>query len=58
LTFVLYPQLGDHSVEKIALDYVDAESEEADLEVLDEVPPVFMTPRKLSEVQQEAVHEI
>lgn len=46
LAFVLFPQLGDKSLEKIVLDYDDGEDEEADLEVLEKAPPVFMTPCK------------
>lgn len=50
LAFLLDPQLGDQSLEKVAFDYLTDEDEEdvegADLEILEEAPAVFVTPRK------------
>lgn len=65
LVFLTHPQLGDHSLEKIALDYQDDNDEDvneevadeptdepeetdddADLQVLDGPPAMFLTPRK------------
>lgn len=69
LAFILCPQLGDHALEKIAMDYMDIEENEAienevvaeieivvvdvdetkgdaDVEVLESPPPIFMTPRR------------
>lgn len=44
IAFVLYPQLGGQALEKIALDYMEEEEEDADLEVLDAPPAIFLTP--------------
>lgn len=42
LSFLLYPQIGGPSLEKIALDYISAdEDEDVDIEILDEAPIVF-----------------
>lgn len=77
LAFILYPQLGDKALEKIALDYMEDEEEEDpeivvnvdeiegedpmepgeddlmqvdkednDVEILNDPPPVFQTPRR------------
>jgi hypothetical protein len=34
LAFILFPQLGDNALEKIALDYLDEEEEEEDPEIV------------------------
>lgn len=47
LVFLLYPQIGGPALEKIALDYLGADEEEdVDVEVLEEAPAVFQTPRR------------
>lgn len=45
LAFLLHPQIGGQALEKITLDYME-EEEDADVEVLDGPPPVFMNPRR------------
>lgn len=35
LAFILFPQIGGHSLEKIALQYLDEENEDVDVEILD-----------------------
>jgi hypothetical protein len=42
----LFPQIGGHSSEKIALQYVDEENEDVDVEILD-------APSCLSDSKQE-----
>jgi hypothetical protein len=76
LAFALYPQFGDQALKKIALEYLDSEEEdvnvdmsidddekmisankeageesEKELEILEEVPAVFTTPKKKKTVK-------
>lgn len=46
LAFLLFPKIGGQSLEKIAMDYLDKEYEDVDVEILDAPPPVFQTPSK------------
>ena len=46
LAFLLHPQIGGQALEKITLDYMEEEGEDADVEVLDGPPPVCMNPRR------------
>lgn len=47
LAFLLHPQIGGRGLEKIALDYLsDEEGKDVDIEVLEEAPAVFQTPRR------------
>lgn len=47
LAFLLYPQISGAGLENIALDYLSAdEDEDVDIEILDEAPAVFQTPRR------------